>query len=738
MTAKDIAQQQQEIYRLLSSRRLKDSFGKLSALIAILQDWKSQDKLNELETSYQYMIRYMLDGAEDPARKRIYDHLILSAYRLTDQVTDRLSIKDSPSLYYSRKRFQNASPQPPSIAKDMEVCDEAINNLSLFDLLNESERNSDKAIALKRAKENADQELFMDIWINYPATEEDYTALREALAPGHFPESTASLVVSAIALNLLHRFDEQKLQILLDGYGHDSQEVQIRALCSALIILFTYRDRIGLSESLAHRLEALAEAPAFISDVRTIFLQFIKSRDTEKITKKMNEELLPEMMKITPSIYKKIKQEDMMNDLTALEENPEWQNILEQSGITDKLQELNDLQMEGADVFMGTFSHLKNFPFFNEIQNWFLPFQSGHSQLSQVFGTTSNLGRLQDMIGKSAFLCNSDKYSFCFTLSQVPDAQRSMMAAQFGGDSAELQAEVNESLPKDHTRENISNRYIQDLYRFFKLYNRRNEFDDPFKTPIDLFQVPVLNRLLSDRSDLRLFGEYYFNRKYYTDALNLFVKLSGEYHSDHDVYQKIGYCYQMSGNYEEALEAYLKAEIIVPENYWTLRRIATCFRNLKKPEKALNYYLRAEKLKPDNISVEMNIGHCLLEQKEYEEALKYYFKVDYLDPNGQKAWQPIAWCSFLVGKQEQAQRYYQKILNGKPSASDYLNAGHVEFALGNIRQAIEYYHRSIDMEGGNSEKFLSAFRQDEPDLLRAGISANDIPILLDQLMYTIS
>ena len=75
----------------------------------------------------------------------------------------------------------------------------------------------------------------------------------------------------------------------------------------------------------------------------------------------MNEELLPEMMKLGPSLYKKIRQEDLMNDINALEENPEWQEMLDKSGITDKLKELTDLQMEGADVFMSTFSHLKRF-----------------------------------------------------------------------------------------------------------------------------------------------------------------------------------------------------------------------------------------------------------------------------------------------------------------------------------------------------------------------------------------
>lgn len=343
------------------------------------------------------------------------------------------------------------------------------------------------------------------------------------------------------------------------------------------------------------------------------------------------------------------------------------------------------------------------------------------------------------MLSASSLLCNSDKYSFCLSLSQVPESQRQLMMGQFGAENAAVQEMANQELmKKELSRENISNRYIQDLYRFFKLYIRRSEFTDPFAGHINLLHVSTLESLLSGQESLRLIGEYYFRRGYYDDALELFERLSATYHSDAEIYQKIGFCYQKQGDYAEALEAFLKAEIIAPDNFWTIRRIATCYRNLKKPEMALSYYHRAEKIQPDNLSVQMNIGHCYVEQKDYEEALKYYFKVDYLDPDGGKAWQPIAWCSFLVGKKDQARRYYEKILAGKPTALDYLNAGHVEFSLGHIRQAIDYYRRSIELDGGDTAKFMANFKQDVPDLVASGIAASDIPILLDQLMYGIT
>ncbi len=738
MITTEITKLQYDIYGLLAERRLKDAFGKLALLVNELQDWVSRDKLNEMETSYRYMIQYMLDGVEDPERKSIYDHLVLSAYVLTDRVSDRLAGQVSPSQYYGWKRYASASRTDISLSSQFDVCDNEINDLSLALLLSEQEQDFSKIQSLKHRIEDTAGNLFMDIWTNYPAVEEDYRSLREALFTDRFPDTFVSLLLSAVLLNLLHRFDEQKLLILLDGYRHSSPEIQMRSLCCALIVMYIYRERLPLLKSLRNRLDALCEEPKFKTDVRNIFLQFIKSQETEKITRKMNEELLPEMMKLGPSLYKKIRQEDLMNDINALEENPEWQEMLDKSGITDKLKELTDLQMEGADVFMSTFSHLKSFPFFQSIQNWFLPFNPDHTALSGVLSGKGG-DTFKKMISASALLCNSDKYSFCLSLAQVPESQRDLMMGQFSAENAAVQEmEKEELMKKEISRENISNRYIQDLYRFFKLYIRRTEFTDPFAGHINLLHVSVLNPLLSDSDSLRLIGEYYFRRGYYAEALELFERLSAAYHSDSEIYQKIGFCYQKKGDYANALEAFLKAEIISPDNFWTIRRIATCYRNMKKPEMALSYYHRAEKIQPENLSVQMNIGHCYVEQKDYEEALKYYFKVDYLDPEGGKAWRPIAWCSFLVGKKEQAQRYYEKILDDKPVSLDYFNAGHVEFSLGHIRKAIDYYRRSIELDNGDSAKFLSNFKQDAPDLIASGIAASDMPILLDQLMYGIT
>ncbi len=114
-----------------------------------------------------------------------------------------------------------------------------------------------------------------------------------------------------------------------------------------------------------------------------VFVRLLKATDTERITGKMEREVIPGMMKIKPELDRKIKELKDLSDLEgAMEENPEWEEVFERSGLAEKLRELNELQSDGGDVMMVTFSRLKNFPFFSDPANWFLVFDKDHSSIS--------------------------------------------------------------------------------------------------------------------------------------------------------------------------------------------------------------------------------------------------------------------------------------------------------------------------------------------------------------------
>ena len=82
---------------------------------------------------------------------------------------------------------------------------------------------------------------------------------------------------------------------------------------------------------------------------------------------------------------------------------------MKESGIDNKIKEISELQLEGADVLMGTFANLKSFPFFNKMSNWFIPFYNDNSNIATVFEDQETGDTFKNMFETSRFMCNSDK-----------------------------------------------------------------------------------------------------------------------------------------------------------------------------------------------------------------------------------------------------------------------------------------------------------------------------------------
>jgi tetratricopeptide (TPR) repeat protein len=697
----------------LDTGALKPAFDSIQGLIAGTGLYSFQNKLNELQETYQYMLRYFAEGTKDPMQDQIYASIRTGSYELTDQIRHEALIAESPEAYYAVKRTIDI--QSIDIK---ELIDDSQSQYELEDFVN---------------YENSVSQLFAKIWTTAFLSEKNTNPIRKSLKSKTFPSAAKCQIVSALLLGLQISFDKEKLYLLFDAANLKDEEVRIRALIAICLTLYTYRKRTFFYPGIQHRLDSLAETPDFKRIMNTIIIRFILSRETEKVTHKLQEEIIPAMMKLAPKINPNINLTDS-SEPGADDMNPEWKNILADSKLTKKLEEYNQMQEEGVDVMHSTFIHLKHFPFFRNISNWFLPFTLKHS----AFKGIETFGSALETILQASFMCNSDKYSLYFSIFQIPEEHRKAMINQMDSQLNEMNKQVGEELKSKHNKvENIVGQYIQDLYRFYKLFPRHTDFDDIFNWTLDFHRLPILSPYFSDAETLINIAEFYLRKGYFDNAQDIYQQLVAESTHDEMLYQKLGYCKQMNGDFTGALDEYLRSEILNPDSKWLTRRIANCYRTLKQPEKALQYYLRYDQLNPDNASILINVGHCYMEIKNYNEALKYYFKADYLEPDSHKAWRPIAWCSFLAGKYDQARNYYKKILENQPQTQDYLNAGHTEWSLQNIKKALIYYKAAIQSESGNFNKFHELFEEDIPDLILVGIEPSEIDLLLDQLRYSI-
>ena len=729
MNEQAIQEQYQHIVNLLEQKRLKEAQIQLEAFLWNCNDWTLRNRLEQAKVSYQYMLQYMRQGVNDPERQKLYRQLLAETRELAEQA--RISLLDEVSTHYYHALHKNKRNMAAGYGMSswLKVLESFPDDMAVCQLMPDNKQSLDSA--LQRHEETA-QYLFLTTWGNNGWTAEEEQEARMYLESELLPVNDLCLFTGAVLLSLMECFDPRKFSWLLDAATHANTQVSQRALVIIAIVLHIHPNRLWLYPELEARLSLLNEDGSFGKQLNRVYIQLLRSQETEKIDKKMREEIIPEMMK-NVSIMRNMKygfEENMDED----DRNPDWEKAFEESGLGDKIREMNELQLEGADVYMSTFAQLKSYPFFQNPHNWFYPFDMQHSGIIREFGLKpTGDNAILSLILQSGFFCNSDKYSLCFTMAHIPQAQRNMMLSQMTSqDLNELMDESKSSGLRQYAQrpDVISNQYIHDLYRFFKLSQRRHEFRDIFKEEIALHRIPALKDILRKPELLVTIADFHFRKEHPAEALGIYQEVIDMNYADADIFQKTGYCLQKEKRYKEAISAYRKADVLKPDHIWTIRHLATCYRQLRDFASALEYYRKVEAMQPENRNVTFFIGSCLAEQERYEEALQCFFKLDLMENDCIKAWRAIGWCSFVSGKSEQAMRYYEKVLALKPIATDYLNAGHVALRLGNMEKAAELYGKAAS-ESGNRETFLDMFDKDKETLIKLGIDENDIPLIRD-------
>lgn len=720
------------VFNLLENHRLKEALVQIHAMASQCSSWQLRTDVETLQTTYDLMLQYNAKGIKDPKQKDMYNKIFRSAYEMAERTHIMKNSTSSFALYYDLIRtYEHAKPHTLSeLQMQLEAYTEDAATAPL--IYSDANRCKSELAGIRERHEKALNELFERTWVSLYWTEAEAQEAQTLLNSLLVPVNDLCVFISAVTMSQSRIFDIRKYMLLLEAYNHPDPMVNQRAIVGIVITALFHEHRIMMYPEARAKLSLLNEDADFIKNLHTIQIQLQLSRETQKIDRKMREEIIPEMMK-NVNIMRNMKfgfeENPEENDL-----NPDWEKAFESSGLGDKIREMNELQLEGADVYMSTFAQLKTYPFFKEPYNWFYPFDMHHSSIIKEFGfKPTGDNAILSLILQSGFFCNSDKYSLCFTMAHIPQSQRTMMLSQMT--SQDLDALMDESkssaLRQYAERPDvISNQYVHDLYRFFKLSQCRHEFRDIFKEEIALHRIPALKDILCKPELLITIADFHFRKEHPAEALELYKELIALNHANADIFQKAGYCLQKEKRYKEAIDAYLKADVLKPDHVWTIRHLATCYRQIRDFASALEYYKKVEAIQPENHNILFYAGSCLAELERYEEALQYFFKLDFIESNCIKAWRAIGWCSFVNGKYEQAMKYYEKILASKPLAADYLNAGHVAWRTGKIEKAAELYSKAA-LEYGGQEIFREMFGKDKETLVRQGISEKDIPLMMD-------
>jgi len=700
--------------------------------ISTVKDMLKETGLNNLIESverigetFRYMLYYLLEGIPDEGRDKILSEISEQLRAYADRALRTARAVDSPDYYYALLRFNTLRDE--HVSNILREYGEISSEMSLAELA------GNDVSELRKRRENQLSRLFNALFTSLGA-DTDYADLTRYITSGYADQNISAQALSAMTLSMLCYYDKAKFSAMLDIYENaQSTEIVARALVGIVLSMIDNGPRIEADQTIMARLSLWNDSIETYRRLLEVIKAIIGTRDTDRVSAKLKDEVIPELMRLRPDILKSLRGGVSELDSAILENNPEWEDILSKSDISKKMQELNEMQSDGADLMMVTFSNLKQFPFFNEAANWFLPFDSQHSDL-HLNQDMRRLIELLDNVG--GVICDSDMYSLALATERMPESRMNMMVSQLNAQFENMSDDVKASIAKssEPAFDTAVLKTVRDLYRFFKLFRKRDGLNDPFARPLNFLDLPVIGKMMREDEVLKLTGEFYFKRGYYADALPMFEILAQDYADEAMFWEKIGFCHQSAGRFAQAEEAYSRASLLKTPGPWLTNKLAYVNRKLGNYYEAARYYSMALEMNPDNVSLIMNAGNMLLESGDTAGALKHFYHANYLRSNDPKVMRAVAWVELLNGNFSKSADYYGRIISIEPMASDYLNAGHAAMLQGKFKEAVNFYRISAK---GNDSDFMLAFNADLQTLESLGANRLTAQLLADAALYPV-
>lgn len=722
------------IDKLLSNRRLLDAIKEISKIAKDKKYNDITDSCNRLEDEYRRMLYFLQEGVNDTARGTYYNDYIVEAYVLFDSIKRNSALNSNFSLYYSQCRTEISRNLTISdrIGAYKKICD----STSIFNVISEGKSDESNSGLVK---ERSLMDLFNAIWITFPLKSGDKNELFDLFKSEAISEKAKVQLVPAILLSILEYFDSNKVELLIDLYcrfASDSNSlVSPVALTSLLIALLMYGSHPVKSGAIK-KLKEASVLPMWNDDVKNVLFELIKTIDTERIGEKIQKEILPELQKAQKDINKffsDMKIDEETFDISSLEENPEWMESLQNSKLSKKMQEIFKIQSEGGDIFMSAFNQLKTFPFFNEISNWFAPF----SEDNPVIKDDEDSRKVAQLIEKIPNVCDSDKFSIMllYSGSYMPQSQKDSILNQVKMNNLNMSGiETSENTEPLSHKSYITN-YVQNLYRFFKLYRRKGEFNNPFGSPFDIAKckhLPVLGNAAD--TEIELIAEYYFKHKYYNEALKLYLYLEKCDIINAQNLQKTGFCYQLRNEIENALAYYKKADLIESGSVWTVKRIVQCLQLLNRHREALEYIEDLCITTPDDTKVLILKAKSLVATEKFEKAIAILTKVAYIEPDNFTALRLLSYSQYMLGKFDASINNLKKIVSSNPQSFDYIIMGNIAMAKSDFKEAINCYELAAERDEKGIDGVIDSVKSKSSELESLGVDTSVLPMILDCLV----
>ncbi|MBW4901290.1 tetratricopeptide repeat protein [Prevotella melaninogenica] len=707
----------------LMDRRLSNAIEVLEQLYVQRPSLMGHSEFDAIKTDYQLMVDYMGRGFSDSHRESLYSTLLQRLYRVAADLEISWRCKNVSAYVNSFRVIDHLNTSHDFVRT---VLESFVSDIAMLSLQPEETREQ-KSTELYDRHQSFMNRLFSALWTSCQWTDDDCKFYTELLLSPTVMSTDQQLIVSAISLGAMNQFDINKFKTLVNVYQQATDEhVRQRALVGWVLAVFEGMDIFPEQDTL---IRELCENPTITRELLTLQIQFFYSKDAEKDNDKIQRDIMPDIMRNSNLTIGRLgimeKEEDAIESILHQDADEKRMEQME-----EKVRKMMDMQKQGSDIYFGGFSQMKRFPFFNDMVNWFTPFYLNHPALRPVISKLGDTKFLNTLMERSNF-CESDRYSFAFALEQIINQLPSDIKEVIGSD-----AMLGPLAESDDVEDAISIRrtYLQDLYRFFRLYHTANDFINPFEDNgkgdfvADTFFFTYKSFMGTGLDDVKLrLASHLYKHQQMTELAELLTTFQS---ADPRYAILMGYTNIHMGKAEFAYQFFdyaLKAE---PDNQWALKGKARAALDAEDYKTAEEVYTELLKLEPGHKNYTMNRCVALLKLGRTSEVREELFRLDYQYPEDMNVKRVLAWAMLSDNSLDKASQLYDTLLTSTPAHEDYLNAGYCQWAMGNVQRAVELFREWMVKSGKSTEQLLEEFRSDADTLEMYGISETDCFLML--------
>ena len=707
----------------LMDRRLSNAIEVLEQLYVQRPSLMGHSEFEAIKTDYQLMVDYMGRGFSDSHRESLYSTLLQRLYRVAADLEISWRCKNVSAYVNSFRVIDHLNTSHDFVRT---VLESFVSDIAMLSLQPEETREQ-KSTELYDRHQSFMNRLFSALWTSCQWTDDDCKFYTELLLSPTVMSTDQQVIVSAISLGAMNQFDINKFKTLVNVYQKATDEhIRQRALVGWVLAVFEGMDIFPEQDTL---IRELCENPTITRELLTLQIQFFYSKDAEKDNDKIQRDIMPDIMRNSNLTIGRLgimeKEEDAIESILHQDADEKRMEQME-----EKVRKMMDMQKQGSDIYFGGFSQMKRFPFFNDMVNWFTPFYLNHPALRPVISKLGDTKFLNTLMERSNF-CESDRYSFAFALEQIINQLPSDIKEVIGSD-----AMLGPLAESDDMEDAISIRrtYLQDLYRFFRLYHTANDFINPFEDNgkgdfvADTFFFTYKSFMGTGLDDVKLrLASHLYKHQQMTELAELLTTFQS---ADPRYAILMGYTNIHMGKAEFAYQFFdyaLKAE---PDNQWALKGKARAALDAEDYKTAEEVYTELLKLEPGHKNYTMNRCVALLKLGRTSEVREELFRLDYQYPEDMNVKRVLAWAMLSDNSLDKASQLYDTLLTSTPAHEDYLNAGYCQWAMGNVQRAVELFREWMVKSGKSTEQLLEEFRSDADTLEMYGISETDCFLML--------